>query len=73
MELEIVDGIIEEPFGGAQRDYDAAAEKLGEAIGKQLKALEKLSEEELLEQRYNKFRSIGRYVEGEEGKDGTEA
>ena len=72
MELEIADGVVEEPFGGAQRDYDTAAEKLGEAIKVQLDELEKMSEEELLEQRYNKFRSIGRYVESETGKDGSE-
>ena len=63
VELEIADGIIEEPFGGAQRDYDKAAENLAEVLKKQLEELEKLSGEELADQRYAKFRAIGRYVE----------
>ena len=64
LELEIADGIIEEPFGGAHRDYDGAAEKLGEALQAQLEILEKMSGDELAEQRYAKFRSIGKYIEG---------
>ena len=66
VELEIADGIIEEPFGGAQRDYDKAAENLAEVLKKQLEELEKLSGEELADQRYAKFRAIGRYVEESE-------
>lgn len=64
LELEIADGIIAEPFGGAHRDYDGAAEKLGEALQAQLEILEKMSGDELAEQRYAKFRSIGKYIEG---------
>ena len=63
LELEIADGIIEEPFGGAHRDYDGAAEKLGEALEAQLGVLEKMSGEELAEQRYAKFRAIGKFIE----------
>lgn len=63
IELDIADEIIPEPFGGAQRDYDAAADNLAAALKKQLKELEKLSGEELADQRYAKFRAIGRYVE----------
>ena len=63
LELEIADGIIEEPFGGANRDYDGAAEKLGEALEAQLGVLEKMSGEELAEQRYAKFRAIGKFIE----------
>ena len=46
-----------------KRWRDAAAEKLGEALKKHLDVLGKLSGEELAEQRYAKFRAIGRYVE----------
>ena len=63
IELDIADEIIPEPFGGAQRDYDAAAENLAAALKKQLEELEKFSGEELADQRYAKFRAIGRYVE----------
>ena len=68
IELEIADEIIAEPFGGAQRDYDAAAENLAAALKKHLEELGKLSGEELAEQRYAKFRAIGRYVESAEEK-----
>ena len=73
IELEIADGIIEEPFGGAHRDYDGAAGKLGEAIISQLEVLEKLSGEELAGQRYAKFRSIGKFIENAcENESGVE-
>ena len=74
IELEIADGVIEEPFGGAHRDYDGAAEKLGDALLEQLEVLEKLSGDELAEQRYAKFRSIGKFIESAcESESGTEA
>ena len=66
IELQIADEIIEEPFGGAQRDYDKAAEYLCKVVEKHLEELEKMSGDELVEQRYNKFRSIGRYIEAAE-------
>ncbi len=72
MELEIADEIIAEPFGGAQRDYDAAAENLAAALEKHLKELGKLSGEELADQRYAKFRAIGRYIETAE-ENGAES
>ena len=72
IELEIADEIISEPFGGAQRDYDAAAENLAAALEKHLKELGKLSGEELADQRYAKFRAIGRYIETAE-ENGAES
>lgn len=66
IELGIADEIIREPFGGAQRDYDATAENLAAALKKHLKVLEKLSGEELAEERYAKFRAMGRYIESAE-------
>ncbi len=63
MELGIADGIIPEPFGGAQRNHDEAAKLVGEVIGKQLAELKKLSPTKLKEQRYEKFRAMGRFSE----------
>ena len=63
LELGIADGIIPEPFGGAQRDHEAAAKLVGEAIAKQLSELRKLSGCKLREQRYDKFRAMGRFSE----------
>ena len=66
IELEIADEIIKEPFGGAQRDYDAAAANLAEALKKHLESLADLSGEQLAEQRYAKFRAMGRFIENAE-------
>jgi acetyl-CoA carboxylase carboxyl transferase subunit alpha len=63
-ELEIIDDVITEPLGGAHKDYDAAAQFLKENIAKHLAELGKLSGEELKEDRYNKYRSIGFFNEG---------
>jgi acetyl-CoA carboxylase carboxyl transferase subunit alpha len=63
-ELKIIDDVIAEPLGGAHKDYDVAAQFLKENITKHLTELGKLSEEELKEDRYNKFRTIGFFNEG---------
>ena len=63
LELGIADGIIPEPFGGAQRDHVQAAKLLGEALAKQLSELRKLSGSKLREQRYEKFRAMGKFTE----------
>src|SRR5437899_10246294 len=59
LELGIVDEVIPEPLGGAQKDYDAAAAALKKDL---LKHLDKLMDQklgELLEARYKKYRNIG--------------
>lgn len=71
MELGIADGIVKEPFGGAQRDYDKAAEYLAAALAEQLAELKKLSPSKLRDQRYEKFRAIGEFSEQQEAKAGA--
>ncbi len=63
LELKVVDGVIEEPLGGAHRDWSAAAELVKKAIKINLGELSKLSPAELTEQRYNRFRDLGEYIE----------
>ncbi len=70
-QLGIADEIVPEPFGGAQRDLDKAAQILGEAIGRNLAALGKMSPEELKAQRYEKFRAMGRFMEAPAEEDGA--
>jgi len=62
-ELGIIDGIIKEPLGGAQEDYSQAAEYLKDGILSELKKLDTMSVEELLQDRYDKFRKIGFFDE----------
>ncbi len=57
----IIDGVIEEPPGGAHRDWAKAARLISDQIEKGLKELESLSAEELIAKRIGKLRSIGKY------------
>ncbi len=59
--LGIVEEIVEEPVGGAHRDVPNMAQRLTVALEAQLKDLDGLSAEELIEDRYAKFRKIGAY------------
>src|SRR5438046_5304285 len=55
----LIDGIIPEPPGGAHEDPDAAAELLRKKLHAALEELSGLSEPELVQQRYMKFRRMG--------------
>jgi len=68
LELGVADQIIKEPFGGAHRDYVKAAELVGKALHTNLVSLSKLSGEELRNQRYEKFRSIGYFQDKQTSK-----
>ncbi|MCH8568833.1 MAG: acetyl-CoA carboxylase carboxyltransferase subunit alpha [Balneolales bacterium] len=59
LELGVIDGIIDEPLGGAHRDHDAAAAALKSVVKECLGRLKTKSSEELVEQRVNKYSSIG--------------
>jgi len=61
--LGLIDGVIEEPTTGAHRDKVAAAKVLGDYFLNSLEELDKLSDEDRLEQRYNKICSIGAFSE----------
>lgn len=54
----IIDKIIKEPEGGAQEDIDMVIKELKPYIKKNLKELKKLSKKELVENRYQKFRTM---------------
>ena len=57
--LKLVDGVIAEPDGGAQNDPDAAAESLRATLRTSLGELATLSPQQLIEDRYRKFRNMG--------------
>ena len=59
LKMGIIDEIIPEPFGGAHRDPQKSGQNIKEAILRNLKELNNLTPEKLLELRYKKFRSIG--------------
>jgi acetyl-CoA carboxylase carboxyl transferase subunit alpha len=63
LDLGIIDDIILEPVGGAHRNHKEMAENLKSKILGAISELEQLSVEELLENRYNKFRKMGKFSE----------
>ena len=63
LRLEIVEGVLPEPLGGAHRDPEAAAATLKAALIAQLDALAALSPDELVEQRLARYRKMGVYRE----------
>lgn len=62
-QLDVIDGVISEPLGGAHVDPQACAESIRTVLERELPALVKLSVDKLLELRYNKFRTIGVFEE----------
>ncbi|MBR4188965.1 MAG: acetyl-CoA carboxylase carboxyltransferase subunit alpha [Kiritimatiellae bacterium] len=65
MRMHIADELIPEPSGGAHSDPAAAAEKVRAALVKHLEELLTWPTDALLEQRYDKFRAMGVFREGE--------
>ncbi|HEY7746456.1 MAG TPA: acetyl-CoA carboxylase carboxyltransferase subunit alpha, partial [Desulfuromonadales bacterium] len=59
----VIDDVIPEPIGGAHNDHQLAAASLKKYLKKHLDELQKLSVEELVEQRYQKFRAMSRVEE----------
>ncbi|HXE11329.1 MAG TPA: acetyl-CoA carboxylase carboxyltransferase subunit alpha [Bryobacteraceae bacterium] len=57
--LSVIDGIVPEPEGGAQNDMDETASALKETLKKALSELGQLSREQLIADRYDKFRRMG--------------
>jgi acetyl-CoA carboxylase carboxyl transferase subunit alpha len=61
--LDLINQIIPEPLGGAHRNHTELAKVLSEALETNLKELKALPIDELLEQRYQRLMSFGRYEE----------
>ena len=59
----VIDDVIPEPMGGAHNDIAGAAVTVKKYLKKHLTELKKLSPEELVEQRYQKFRAMSRVEE----------
>ena len=70
--LGVVDKVIPEPLGGAHRDHQQMAVQVKQYLVKTLRSLVKIPMEELLQQRYEKFRKMGVFLEPSEGTSGTE-
>ena len=58
-ELKLIDGIIQEPLGGAHRNYAEMAQNLKQQILADLAELDTLDNEQLLDRRYQRLMSYG--------------
>ena len=63
LELGVIDEVLSEPAGGNNWAPIEAGNTLKGAIERNLSELLELSKEELLEQRYSKFRVLGKFIE----------
>jgi acetyl-CoA carboxylase carboxyl transferase subunit alpha len=57
---DLVDEVIPEPAGGAHVNHEELFETVDEVFGRQLAELDELDPDQLLAQRYQKFRHMGR-------------
>src|SRR6266478_4633592 len=71
LRLGIVDEIVPEAPGGANRDHDLTARNLGDALRRNLAELLLQSPQKLRDDRYQKFRGIGAFVESGAGPGGA--
>jgi acetyl-CoA carboxylase carboxyl transferase subunit alpha len=63
IKFKLIDQIVAEPRGGAHIHPEQAMGNLRKSIMRHFNQLRKLNEEELLEQRYWKFRKMGVFIE----------
>lgn len=62
MRNKLIDGVIDEPLGGAHRDMKGAAEMLKKVILKNIKELSKKSVQKRIDERIEKFGEMGAYA-----------
>ncbi|ATG77008.1 MULTISPECIES: acetyl-CoA carboxylase carboxyl transferase subunit alpha [Pseudoalteromonas] len=58
-ELDLISNLVDEPLGGAHRNYDAMARNLKVRLKRDLADLQALTLEEMLDQRYKRLMSFG--------------
>ena len=61
LKLGLIDGVVSEPAGGAQEDPDAAARGLASSLGQALAELSQQTADQVVEERYRKFRHMGNF------------
>ncbi|QAY65113.1 acetyl-CoA carboxylase carboxyl transferase subunit alpha [Paenibacillus protaetiae] len=57
----IIEEIVKEPQGGAHKDLAYQAEQIKEAVWRHLLELQQLTPQELIQDRYDKFRKVGKF------------
>lgn len=64
--LGVVDDVVEEPLGGAHRDHYQMAARLKMYLVRTLRDLQNVPTTQLLDERYRKYRAMGKYLELDE-------
>jgi len=62
LEMNVIDGIIPEPVGGAHRDYKQSAMAVKDRCIESLKRLKKMKAGKLVDQRIEKYASMGEWA-----------
>ncbi len=73
IKLGVIDDIIEEPLGGAHRDHPQMAARMKQYLVKAIRELQAKPKDKLLDSRYEKFRRMGKFLEGAEAAAALEA
>ena len=63
--LGLIDRIVNEPVGGAHRDYENMMMAMRKALSESLKIFESMGKKELLERRHERLMSYGKFKEAE--------
>lgn len=63
LELGLIDQIVEEPLGGAHRNFDQMALNLRENLLQNIDTLSSIGIDKLLDQRYQRLMGYGAYIE----------
>lgn len=61
-ELKVIDKIIKEPKGDREESFKKVAKSLRKEISKTIEKMKDMSPDELVEDRYQKFRNMGEYI-----------
>lgn len=73
LRLGIIDEVIEEPMGGAHRDAELVAQRLRGSILRFLKSMEGVPLDQMVQQRYDRFRRMGAYASSQQSAPATPA
>ena len=62
-ELKVIDKIIKEPKENSEENFKKVSYNLKKEIQKEIKQMQSFNEEEIVENRYAKFRNMGEFKE----------
>ena len=62
LELKLIDELVPEPLGGAHQDHNAAIANLKTAVTRHLNEICQIPLDDLLAERYRKFRRVGEFA-----------